>query len=185
MRIKKILTIASISVLLSACGGSSGGSGSGTDAVSDTDTGTDVDSGADVGTGTDADTGTDVDTGTDADAGTDVGTSDGISQFGVLSFNRVVFDQIDDIDPSIVGIFITLDGNADADLDFERQFEEAIGNCEVDDGSDDGDNLDLINNRISAGETITVTSPAGTYATLAEMTLAGNDNTYLLSLIHI
>ena len=191
MRIKKILTIASISVLLSACGGSSGGSGSGTDAVSDTDTGTDVDTGTDtntgadvdtgtdVGTETDADTGTDVDTGTDADTGTDVGASDGISQFGFLSFNRVVFGQIDDIDPFIVGIFITLDGNADPDLDFERQFEEAIGNCEIDDGSDDGDDLDLINNRISAGETITVTSPAGTYATLAEMTLAGNDNTYL------
>ena len=176
MNIKKIMTVASISVLLSACGGSSSGSGSGsgTDAVSDTDTGTDVD------TGTDTNTGTDVDTGTDADTGTDVGASDGISQFGVLSFNRFVFDQIDDIDLSIFGTFVNLNDNADPDLDFERQFDEAIGSCEIDDGSDEGDDdLDLINNQISAGETITVTSAAGTYATLVETIFGDTDNVYL------
>ena len=139
-----------------------------------------MNTGTDGVNGTDADTGTDGVIGTDADTGSNVGASDGISQFGVLSFNRFVFDQIDDIDLSIFGTFVNLNDNADPDLDFERQFDEAIGSCEIDDGSDEGDDdLDLINNQISAGETITVTSAAGTYATLVETIFGDTDNVYL------
>ena len=184
MYIKQILTVASISVLLGACGGGSGGgSGTGTDALADvdagtdTDTGTDVDTGADADAGADTDAGTDTETGTDADTGADAGT-DGINQFGVLTIDQFVFGQVDNIEISIGGSFLILNDNADVDLDFDRQFEELIDTCEVD--GDDGDfDLDPVSNTISAGETITVTSATGTFATLVEMVIPDIGSVYV------
>ena len=140
MYIRRILAVASISVLLNACGGSSS------------------DSGADV------DTGADADTGTDADAG-----ADGISQLGILSIDQFTTGQNDDIDIFIVGRFFNLDDSTDIDLDLDSQFDEVVDTCEIDGGEDGDLGLDL--NPISAGETITVSSAAGTYATIVAMTI--------------
>ena len=71
--------------------------------------------------------------------------------------------------------FVEVNDDLESFLDVENEFDQVIDTCEIDDVDDGGDFLDFDETpfSLSAGETITVTSAAGTYATLLMNSAAG------------
>jgi len=177
MYIKKALAITSLGMLLMSCGGSDS---TPTDGSTDnttggqTDTGSPTDTGGQTGTGGQTDTGGETGTGGQTGTGGSSGTG-GTS--GSVKFGIINIDQSDE-GIEIFGSFTNNVNSAGltSEADLQERFNEAADTCDTDDIDDDDDSLidiDFQANNISAGETISISSSAGTYATLIRNNLLG------------
>jgi hypothetical protein len=172
---RKVLLSISISLALVGAGCSSDDGDGGSDGQTTSDTGTTGETGATAGTG--GGTGTGTGTGTGGDTGGTGGTDGGgtggggaVQQLGFLSLSS------DGTETELIGSFFAVNDAVVPANELAAFFElQNAGTdvCIVDSPADDDEAFDLdfdldvnFGTSISAGETLIVTSPAGTYTTL-------------------
>ena len=186
MYVKNVLAITSLSILMTACGGSSSvstpdttdssqtdGSDQTDGSVSESGNGTDEAEDSNDAGETDVDTtddnGADVADGSQADGGqtNESDSSGGVNRIGSLGFEQVGTEAVF----SSGGFF---NQSSDQPVDFAALFEDQINTCEVFTQNEDTE-LEFpfdVSQSISAGETITITSAAGTYGSLTRDTFS-------------